>query len=301
MHALYRIGQVAVSEIAGAIRSRRALVILLLYLLASVFSMNGTITILGKVEHELVEVLQLPPSDETGVVSVTLWKSKIFQKMVRKAVNDDVVYADLEGRHPAELVYGWFAFLFTPLLVVLVAGNRISDDLRSGAIRYQIIRTTRGEWSIGKLLGQVGMIGLAVVFSALGAWAVVLYRLSGVGVFELLPALFGWSLRAWIYSWAWLGLILGLSHLTRSGARATAMGILAIGLLTALPFVLKHFATTEGWRAFLPMLDVFAPATILDSLWRQSGLPLAFAAAKSIILGSFFYSIALAFYLRRDI
>ena len=135
MKGLFRIGQVALAECAGAVHSRRALVILVLYLLSSVFCMVGTISILGKMEAELVNVLQLPESQRTGVVSATLWKSKPFQRMVKASLKNDLVYDDIVGRHPAELVYAWFAFLCAPLLAVLVAGNRVADDLRSGAVK----------------------------------------------------------------------------------------------------------------------------------------------------------------------
>ena len=53
MRSLFRIWQVALAECAGAVRSRRALVILVLYLLSAVFCMIGTISMLGKMEAEL--------------------------------------------------------------------------------------------------------------------------------------------------------------------------------------------------------------------------------------------------------
>ena len=69
MRALWHIWQTALGEWGGAIRSRRALVLLVLYLGAAVLCMNGTISILGKMEKELATMLQLPDSGETGVVS----------------------------------------------------------------------------------------------------------------------------------------------------------------------------------------------------------------------------------------
>ena len=78
MKSLFRIGQVAIAECAGAVRSRRVLVILALYLLMAVFCMMWTITILGKMEAELSKMLQLPETEETGIVSATLWKSTPF-------------------------------------------------------------------------------------------------------------------------------------------------------------------------------------------------------------------------------
>ena len=98
MRALVRIVQNALAELSGAIRSRWALVVLLLYLASTAFCMYGTISILGRMEGELARVLQLPANENTGMVSVELWKSKPFRGMVRAAVADDLVYHDIEGR-----------------------------------------------------------------------------------------------------------------------------------------------------------------------------------------------------------
>ena len=299
MKTLHRIWQNAVAEWAGAIRSRRALVLLLLYLASAVCCMYGTISVLGRMESELAQVLQLPESEKTGIVSAALWKSKPFQRMVRAGTQNDLVYNDIAGRHPAELVYAWFAFFFAPLLVVLVAGNRVADDLRSGAVRYAITRCTRAEWTLGKYCGQATMIAFALTVSALGAWVVALCRLSGVGAGELLPSMFGWGLRAWIYSLAWLGLALGISHVCRSGSRATSLGILAVALLTALPVLLEKCV---GWTG-LPWLvnfDVLAPASAKDYLWRRGFAPLGAAACQLGTLGMAYLALGYAVFRRRD-
>ena len=297
MRSLFRICQVAIGEWAGAIRSRRALVLLLLYLVAAVACMYGTISIFSKMETELVQVLQLPESETTGVVSKTLWKSKPFQRMTRAAIDNDLVFNDIKGRHPVELVYAWFVFLCAPLLVVLVAGNRVADDLRSGAVRYAIVRCTRTEWSLGKYFGQALMLACGLAASAVGAWIVALCRLADAG--PLLPAMFDWGARAWLYSLAWLGVALGISHLTRTGSRATALGIFAVAALSALPNIL-------GWNAswfdlpWLTNFDVFSPSSVKSLLWRQSLAPLAEAAFRLATLGLLFLSVGSAAFCRRD-
>lgn len=299
MKSLFRIWQVALAECAGAVRSRRALVILVLYLLSAVFCMMGTITILGKMESELSSVLQLPESERTGVVSATLWKSRPFQRMIRAAVKNDLVYNDIAGRHPAELVYAWFAFLCAPLLAVLVAGNRVSDDLKSGAVRYALVRVTRLEWTLGKYAGQVLMVSLALAASAIGAWLVAVFRLSGVGMFELLPAMFGWGFRAGLYALAWLGLALGVSHVTRSGSRATALGILAVALCAMWPGILKLL----DWWLECPWIrhfDALVPSSAEMSLWRRSFVPLFTGGAHLLTLGLAYLMLGHALFARRD-
>ena len=301
MRALWHVWQTALGEWGGAIRSRRALVLLVLYLGASLLCMNGTISVLGRMEKELAVVLQLPDSDETGVVSASLWKSKPFNRLVRSVVGESPVLDDISGRHPVELIYAWFVFLCAPLLTVLVAGTRVSEDLRSGAVRYMLVRETRLEWSVGKYLGQALMIAVALVVSAMGAAVVAFCRLpSGTAVSLFLPLL-NWGLRAWIYSLAWLGLALGLSHLTRSPGRATSLGIVAIGLLGALPPVMDFLHTFHGWPSFLTHLRMLVPAGAEMSLWRFSPVPLISGSFHLVILGLTYLMAGAAFFCRRDV
>ncbi len=299
MSAVRRIFQIARAEWSDAVRSRRALVLLVLYLLCAVGCMYGTISIFGKMEKELVKVLQLPANEQTGVVSATLWKSKPFQGMVRAVVSNQLVYNDISGRHPVELVSAWFSFLFAPLLVALVAGNRIADDLRSGAVRYAIVRCTRGEWTLGKYLGQALMIACALAVSSVAAWCVALCRLSGVEVGALLPSILGWGLRAWIYSLAWLGVALGASHLTRSGSRATALGIFAIVGLSILPTVLFWCAKWLAWP-WLENFDLLAPSAAKGFLWRRGFAPFAAATGHLLALGLTYLALGSAVFRRRD-
>jgi ABC-type transport system involved in multi-copper enzyme maturation permease subunit len=299
MRSVFRIGQVALAECAGAVRSRRVLVVLVLYLLVSVFCMSSTITILGKMEAELSKVLQLPETHETGVVSATLWKSVPFQNMVQMGLRNDLVYNDIVGRHPVELIYAWFAFLCAPLLAMLVAGNRIADDLKTGAVRYALVRVTRLEWTLGKYCGQVLMVAIALAVSAVGAWLVAVFRLSGVGMFELLPAMFDWGLRAGLYELAWLGLALGVSHVARSGSRASALGFLAIGLCVAWPSILKFLSAWIGC-GWLEHFDALVPSSAVLSLWRRSFAALFTGGVHLLVLGLAYLMLGHAVFRRGD-
>ena len=301
MRALWHIWQTALGEWGGAIRSRRALVLLVLYLGAALLCMNGTISVLGRMEKELAEVLQLPDSGETGVVSASLWKSKPFNELVRSVVGESPVLDDISGRHPVELIYAWFVFLCAPLLTVLVAGTRVSEDLRSGAVRYMLVRETRLEWSVGKYLGQALMIAVALVVSAMGAAVVAFCRLSSGTAASLFLPLLNWGLRAWVYSLAWLGLALGISHLTRSPGRATALGIVAIGLFGALPPVMDFLCAFMGAPDALTHLRMLVPAGAETSLWRFSAAPLLSGSFHLVILGLTYLMAGAAFFCRRDV
>jgi ABC-type transport system involved in multi-copper enzyme maturation permease subunit len=263
--------------------------------------MNGTISVLGKMETELAAVLQLPETGETGVVSASLWKSKPFNRLVRSVVGESPVLDDISGRHPVELIYAWFVFLCAPLLTVLVAGTRVSEDLRSGAVRYMLVRETRLEWSVGKYLGQALMIAVALVVSAMGASVVAFCRLPSGAAAALFLPLLNWGLRAWIYSLAWLGLALGISHLTRSPGRATSLGIVAIGLFGALPPIMDFLCAFKGAPGVLTHLRMLVPAGAEMSLWRFSSVPLLTGSFHLVILGLTYLMAGAAFFCRRDV
>jgi hypothetical protein len=56
-------------EVVDAFRSRRALTLLLLYLLGSLAATNLFVHVLHKVENQLVEAMNLTPYDEAGGVT----------------------------------------------------------------------------------------------------------------------------------------------------------------------------------------------------------------------------------------
>ena len=301
MNVLRQTWRVACYEWFDALRSRRALVVLLLYMAAALCNMHWSINLLHKLENELATMLQLPQSEQAGVVSTTLWKSKPFQRMMKQMTQNDLVLKDITGKHPVELIYAWFAFFYTPLLVVLVAGSRIAEDIGSGSVRYVIFRTSRASWSLGKFVGQTFMIGLALFLSGVGAYAVAKYRLAGSGTPDLFLNILQWSMRAWIYSIPFLGLAMGLSHLTRSASKATVMGIIAITCCFVASLLIRHFSTDTGWRSLLPYIGVLLPDDHKMCLWRNAVAPLVTGSVYLTTLGFCYLLAGHAVFSKRDV
>ena len=297
--SLSRIWQVTASECCGSARSRRVLVVMLLYVVAAVACMAVVTNMLGKIEAELVKLMQLPASDHTGLVSAALWKSQHFRWIVENFVRDRLVFQDIVGRHPVELIYAWFAIMFSPMLAVLAASNRVSDDLRSGSARYVIVRVARIEWTLGKYFGQAAIIAVALAASAFGAWATAACMLSGVGAWDLLPAMFEWSARAGVCSLAWLGLVLGVSHVFRSASVATTMCMVAIVLCSAWGPLL-HFGAYKTGAFWLLNLDALVPGGPAAAMWRRGLAPLVSGSIHLMVLGFFYLMIGHAIFRRRD-
>ena len=60
-------------ELAAALRTKRAIALVAIYLVTSLFGMSGAITALGKMEAQLANILQVEAVDgKSGVVSAAL-------------------------------------------------------------------------------------------------------------------------------------------------------------------------------------------------------------------------------------
>ncbi len=288
-------------ELAAALRTKRAIALVAIYLVVSLFGMNSTITVLGKMEDQLAGILHVETVEgKSGVVSAALWKSRPFQKIAHSVVGDSLVYDDIVGRHPAELIYAWMVFLCVPFLSILASCRRVADDVSSGAAKFVLLRVTRLQWTVGKFLGQSFLILSGLILGALGAWCVAAFRLSGADIPALLPAMILWSFKAWFLSLAWLGVALGISHLSTSGSKAQT---LSLGLLVAFaiaPRVLKLYADTVV-GAKLQVLKMLFPSVMEDALWRASPGPVAAGAVWLLAIGLMWLSFGHLIFTRRDV
>lgn len=288
-------------ELAAALRTKRAVAMLAVYLVTSLFGMSGAITGLGKMEAQLADILQVESADgKSGIVSAALWKSKPFQRLARGIVGDSLVYDDIVGKHPAELIYAWIVFLAVPFLAVFASCRRVADDVKSGAAKYVLLRVTRLQWTLGKYLGQAFLILAGLVLGALGAWCVAAFRLSGADIPALLPAMLAWSLKAWFLSLAWLGVAVGISHLSTSGAKAQTFAMGALVAFSLAPYVLKLYSDSAVGSKLL-VLGLLFPSVTEDALWRASFLPVAAGAAWLVAIGLMWLSFGHLVFARRDV
>lgn len=296
-----RIVQSAVFELFDAVRSRRALVLVILYLVISLLTMGGTIAALGKMEDQLAETLQIEKVEgKSGIVSATLWKSKPFQKLVRRMVDDKQVYDGLVGRHPAELIYAWLVFLMVPLLTILFTSNRIAGDVRSGSVRYMLTRVTRLEWVFGKYLGNAALVLAGLLLGAVSAWGVAAWKLAGTNVATLLPAMLLWSVKAWTLALSWLGLSLGISQIFQTPAKADGLATLALFAWSVAPKTLSLLADWSGSPVLMDVLVRLFPSAHEDGLWHMTAWPMANSALWLLALGLLYLSAGYAVFVRRD-
>ena len=145
------------------------------------------------------------------------------------------------------------------------------------------------------------MLALAMGVGALAAWVVMLCRLSVSDGLSMLPGILDWTVRAWVYAFAWLGLFLGLSHIVKSGGKATALGILALLGAVAWSLMLKNLAenvTGFGWAGHL---DALVPDSAWTCLWRRSPAVVLQGVVHLAALAFLYLSLGAAVFRRRDV
>lgn len=300
MCSLAKIWRVAQDELHDALRSRRFVVVLVLYVLGAGGACFGFISALHKVEIELSGALGLSASDSPGAVADALWQSVTFKRMIGQLVGDRQVAQELLAIPPVALIYGWLAFTFTPILVMLSTPARIAEDVASGYARFSLVRASRTEWCLGKFLGQALEIIVPLMLSAISAWSVarfMLYSMAGADVIGAM-IIYGW--KVWVYCLAFTGLALGVSQLCRSANQATAFALMLWTVL-ALARGAHAMIPSAAWQKVLAILPLLTPAGHKLDLWRTSPAYVLPAMVYILSIGAVFFAIGHAFFLKRDL
>lgn len=266
--ALASIITAARHELADSIRSRRAAVLLLLYIAGSVAATLIFVNLLQKVEVQLVESMGLTPDGTTGSVTETLWQSDMFRRIMLRLVGDRALAEKLILIPPLGMYYGWLSFTFAPLLVILMSSTRIAEEIWSGSVRFVLFRTSRASWLWGKVLGQAGQVLVALLLSAIGAWIVGWLKMDYFDPLATAQAMIVFAFKAWIYALAFLGLALGVSQLCASPNLAVAIGFVALLIIAVLTGLSEHYAG-DGIRRIWDLVGLLLPSGHRRQLWHQ--------------------------------
>jgi ABC-type transport system involved in multi-copper enzyme maturation permease subunit len=297
---LRAIGLVARNELADSARSRRVMVMLLLYVLGAMAATAMFIAALHRIEGEVARTLGLAAAEGAGGVTATLWKSQQFRGMLTRLVGDKALAETLLAVPPLALFYGWLSCAFTPMLVMLTSSARIAEEISSGSVRFLMFRTARGHWCLGKFLGQALQVLGALLLSAVGAWVVGWFRLKS---FESGPTalyMLWFACKAWLYAMPFLGLALGLSQLFTSPNLALACGFLSLVAISLLARVSAWLAG-EGWRHIWDVVNALTPGGHRQALWWNDPGHLLPAGAFLLGLSAVYLAAGYVRFSRRDL
>jgi len=250
---------VAWHELIDSVKSRRAIVLLILYLAGSIAGCALFVKVLHTVENQVEKTMGISQSKQAGATASVVWKSEMFKQSINHFVGDKSDLVDyLLTMPPLTLYYGWLSFTFAPFLVVMLSSSRISEEVWSGSVRFIAFRVSRLSWCLGKYAGQALQLLLALLVSALGAWLTGYFKLSNFDGYSHAVTLLIFAFKAWIYCLAFLGLATGISQLISSPNIAMAAGIIMLIVFAILGGLASHLSG-DGWRRIWDIVDILLP------------------------------------------
>ena len=204
----------------------------------------------------------------------------------------------------AQLAAGWVAALYLlPVVVLSAAVDQVASDRARGTLRYLVLRASRTEIVLGRLLGQA-VVQLALVVAALGS-TLALVALDaperlGASLAAAAPA----GLALWLSLLPWVALASLVSVLAPSARRAT---LLALAAWLALSWVASAGAglvgadgAADGWRGGVgTALEHLVPGAAVGALLGVPAAGTPLAALPALVQAALFVALALLAFRRR--
>jgi len=286
-------------EIADSVHSRRAAVVLALYLAAALLGVNAFATALQRLEQQLAELLQTGPAP-AGALADSLWKSARFRQMIVALIGDRETALSLFSMPPIALLYGFLSFFYTPFFALLVSTPRVAMEVYTGSCRFVLFRTSRMAWILSKFIGQAVLVLLALALSTAGAWTLARFRLTGMDAFSAAAGIAIMSGKAWLFSLPFVAVGLAISQSLRSPNTAQALGFLAWIGTGALAWLAKRYAG-EGIRMAWDVVALLVPQGFQLELWRMEFASFAYAALWLLVLTAAYLMLGFLHFSRQDL
>ncbi|MBI5395974.1 MAG: ABC transporter permease subunit [Verrucomicrobia bacterium] len=291
---------VTLHELTDSIRSRRAIVLLILYALNAVVATLLFVKVLHEIENQLEKAAGVAQAENAGGTTSALWKNRGFREMISHLVGSRETAEKLLDIPPLALFFGWLSFFYTPLLVMLMSASRISEEMWTGSVRFMMFRTSRLSWCVGKYAGQALQLLVALLLSGLAAWITGWCRMAFFDPGPNAAAIAVFSLKAWVYGIAFLGLAMGVSQTIASPNVATAVGFIAM-VVCAVLSMFADWITRQPWREILNAVDLVVPGGHKMDLWLPDAAHVGPATVFLLALGAAYMLAGYAGFSRRNL
>ncbi len=292
--------KVARYELQDSVRSRRFAVVLCLYLIGAMLACNGMISMLHHFEQHIARSVGLSASAAPGDVLRALWDSESFRDTIAKMTRNKEAFEEIKQLPLIAIFFGWLAFTFTPVFVILTSPSRIAEELATGSARFALVRTSRAAWCLGKFFGQCLEVAIALLLSAIGTWVVARFRVPHMtSAITMAPMIIlGW--KVWLCSIGFVGMSLGLSQLTRSPNLAIVFAFLTWSAMKIISMA-AWFTDEEGLTRIWHVLDLMTPMGHIADLWRSQITFVLPAVCYVVALGLSYLAVGYAFFARKNV
>ncbi len=261
---------VARFEILRALRTWRALALVVLYAVAAAGATWMFAEFVGVMENNVAYQLGVLPTETPGAMLDQLVESDTWRDVVTEFVGSEHLVEHVLRVPPLAMFDLWFSFLVVPFFAASAAAECIAIDVRSRAIRYEAARTGRLELAFGRFLGQAILTAIATVLAALVMWVAGWWTMVLPDPLLVLGWLLWFVPRSIAFALPFVGLGVAASQLTASAAWAR---VIAVGG-TATSWVFYGLARNADPTWWAPLVDVtlqILPQGWLRGLWEPGG------------------------------
>ncbi|MBZ5713583.1 ABC transporter permease [Nannocystis pusilla] len=222
-------------DLRESIRTRRALVLALLYLLVASITSYIYVEVVKFAEEATAEVVagisdtgeKVAAAAAAGAAQGAGYTGLLYVI----AGGDQQIAGHLATYPPMVLVFAWLSLGALPWLIALTSYDLVAGDLHLRTVRFVALRASRGAFVLGKLLSQVLLVAL---IAGLGMLPVLLIGSAYLPRFDVLDSLLA-LLRAWpilaLFAFAVLGPVACASQLVRGPGAARFLAIFFLSVL----------------------------------------------------------------------
>lgn len=219
-------------DLRESLRTRRALVLALLYLLVSAATSYGYVQVIRIAEEAAQEMLaQAGGAGDPAVAAagVDFMQDQGYRGLLYVfAGGDGDLVGHLATYPPMVLVFAYLSLGFLPWLIALTSYDMIAGELHLRTVRFIALRTTRGAFVVGKLLSQLALVA---AIAALATVPVLVFGAAYLRSFDLgknfLALVQTWPILA-LFAFAILGPVALASQLVKGPGAARALAILLL-------------------------------------------------------------------------
>ena len=246
---------VARFHLRRALRTRSAVGLCVVYTLVTTSSAWIFTRVLLELERQVARMLMVPEVRKPGTMLDTLRERGDLAEMFGNFLDDPAQVTWALGQPFLTVTHFWICLGAMPFLAAAAGAETLSPHIRSRAIRFESLRTGRLELVAGRFVGQAVLIGVALLLTVAGTWAVAMIAMVGQPPLLQLTTLLAITPRIWIWSLPFLGLGVACSQLFSNVnfARTIALAGIVFGWIV-WGLLHSHWLRDLGW-----LTDLIAP------------------------------------------
>jgi ABC-type transport system involved in multi-copper enzyme maturation permease subunit len=231
---------VANFDLRESLRTRRALVLVLLYLLIAATASGVYVSVVRAIQDTVDAAASAASADQ----QLDMLKDEGYRSLLLFIAGGDQPLANHLATYPAMvLIFAWVSLAFLPWFIALTSYDQIAGDLHLRTIRYAALRTTRAAYVAGKLAAQAVVVAGVAALGMLPVIVIGAIYLPGFDLLATVASLISTLPITLVCALGFLGIVSLASQLCRSPgtARAAAMGLLLLVFVLASQDVIGPF------------------------------------------------------------